>query len=536
MNGIPPILYSEGPGGWSRIEKALISGGPVELIIPKGGSYDALRVGDHVLMLPKIIDIAEGSTLIIKLGEQGKLELVKIIPPVPISESAAAPLMGLDQIEPELMARLFEVLFEEMDAQSSESRLPLPSLSSIQANTKSQVLPDSLKLKPSELGNLKPLEKAIEFFLNQPESLAKLITTVRNKIIPLRDDEFIARLVGARGSDKIGSTEPAIDLVNLLKMPVEITEDAESKEGKLQPITTALEKSANSDSVLLRNIIKGMAIEIGEHGNSTASTASSILEVLKAAVAWFKDQSSLPSKSPIADVVSKLNALIEHHLNIDSIDLETARPLVDEVRLLAGMVLNDEVPSLRNFPSSHPKVFKVLDLVERFLSQIHESIESSQQDNIKKRTKALRPADEFSELPTVEIRNRLLEQCRVLERINTSLLLDGRVLFCLPFLVGGNPETVFGELRKGDNQDEKDSGGRVRKIRPDIRFEIDLRKLGHVLGLIFMKRKRISIFFEKEQSLKYCSGSLQLLSDQLGEGWKVEFDFKARHLNKNVTA
>jgi len=63
MNGIPPILYNDGPGLWSKIERVLGSGGPVELVISTSGNYDALRVGDRVLTLPQMIHIAEGSTL-----------------------------------------------------------------------------------------------------------------------------------------------------------------------------------------------------------------------------------------------------------------------------------------------------------------------------------------------------------------------------------------------------------------------------------------------------------------------------------------
>jgi hypothetical protein len=143
---------------------------------------------------------------------------------------------------------------------------------------------------------------------------------------------------------------------------------------------------------------------------------------------------------------------------------------------------------------------------------------------------------QFAELPIVEIRNRLLEQFRVLERLNTSLLLDGRILFCLPFLVGVHPEPVFGELRRGEDEEEADSGVPTSSIRPDIRFEVDFRKLGHVLGVIFMRRKRISLFFENKDARNFCSGQLRLLSDLLGEEWMIEIDLKARYLNKKITA
>jgi hypothetical protein len=181
-------------------------------------------------------------------------------------------------------------------------------------------------------------------------------------------------------------------------------------------------------------------------------------------------------------------------------------------------------------------VLRVASLLERLFNQLQEQFELSQQDVVRKKRKTTRAISEITELPPVEIRNRLLDQSRVLERINTSLLLDERILFCLPFSFGGNLESVFGELRKGEIQDKGSSEGFVQSDRPDIRFEVDFRNLGHVLGLIFMRQKRIMLFFENEYALNLCSSQVRLLCSDLGEGWIGEFALKARHLNKNITA
>jgi hypothetical protein len=44
------------------------------------------------------------------------------------------------------------------------------------------------------------------------------------------------------------------------------------------------------------------------------------------------------------------------------------------------------------------------------------------------------------------------------------------------------------------------------------------------------------LFFENEEALSLCSGQLRLLSVYLGEEWVVDFDLKARHLHKKITA
>lgn len=555
MNSIPPILYGEGPGVWSRIEKALGLGGPVELVIPMGGSYDALRIGDQVLILPRMVDIEEGSSLIIKLGEQGKLELVKIIPPgLPSESGTKTPLIGLDQIEPRLMARLFDVLFEEIAADFDESKLPPPSQPStqvqsysqtdtpIQTSAESHFFSDLPELQLSDLRNPKPIEKALELFLNGPEALSKLITTVRNQFFSLGDDEFMARLLGNRVSEKLSLSESAINLQKLLRMSVELIDKPEREVGKLPEGGDSLLEGAKFDSVLMRTLIKDMAAEIKdvafkveEKSFPVSSTGSSVLDILKAVVVWLKNQSPLTVDSSGTHFTSKLDSLIEQQFNAESIDLEVVRPLVREIRLLAGQLLEDALPLGKDASSFHPKV-RVLDLIERFFSRLNEAIESSQYSNLKKKTKIIHYAGEFGDLSVFEIRNQLLEQCRLLERLNSSLFLDGRVLFCFPFLVGGRPEPIFGELSKNENQQEEGTGSDVRKVKPDIRFEVDFRKLGNVLGLIFMSRKRIVIFFDKEEGLNLCSSSFGLLCDELGKGWKIEFDLKPRHLNKNITA
>jgi hypothetical protein len=484
-----------------------------------------------------MVDIAEGSTLIVKLGEQGKLELVKIIPPVPPSELVSRPLIiGLDQIEPELMAKLFTILFEEMDAQLSESKLTLPHQLPVKTPHKYQLFPGLPELEPEHSDNHVSLQRAFELFLNHPEELAKLLTSVRDRIILLRDDEFMARLGGSSKSEQFVSGRSPVGLEKFIQMAVEMIDESESHGGNLgNQLEGSAGFGANFDAVTFRTIIQEVAIGNGEKETSNTSSGNSILEILKAAILWLRNQSLVPGDRAMANFISKLGALIDYG-NADSMDFETLRPLLAEVRILASKLLVDDLPRLKDLPSFNPKVVRVLEQIEKFIGRLQEIIESSQQDGGKRKPKSRRYGGDFGDLATAEVRNRVLEQFRVLERLNTSLFLDGRILFCLPFIVKGNPEPFYGELRKCDNENEEDVETGSRNIRPDIRFEVDFRKLGSVLGLIFMKRKRVFIFFDNEESLRFCSGSLGLLGDELGKGWNVQFEFKVRHLNKNVTA
>ena len=529
MSVLPPILYSDGPALWSRIERALGSGGPVELIIPQAGSFDALKVGDHVLTLPRMVDIAEGSTLVIKLGQQGKLELVKIIPPVPSVESSEQPssVIRLDQIDSALMPKLFDLLLEELEEQLSNGKL-------LQSSTQTQGKPPGLLNSPKLNPGASPLEGAIELILNEPEALSKLLTTVTNEILCLNDDEFMARLSGSSWDKKAEFAAFVVDLGRLRNLPFELNDGLEAKTSEFWPAVNV----SGSGASFFKELLEEVAVEIGKEWREQASSGNSILEILKAAVAWFKNQPPVPSESPMMHFFSNLNAFIDQHLNVDILNVDTLRALAGKMQILGKSLSNVELLPLNDFANStlNPKVLRVASLLERFFNQLQEQFELSQQDVVRKKRKTTRAISEITELPPVEIRNRLLDQSRVLERINTSLLLDERILFCLPFSFGGNLESVFGELRKGEIQDKGSSEGFVQSDRPDIRFEVDFRNLGHVLGLIFMRQKRIMLFFENEYALNLCSSQVRLLCSDLGEGWIGEFALKARHLNKNITA
>jgi hypothetical protein len=61
---------------WNRFNDSLMSGKTVELVVPRAGRYDALKVRDYVLILPKEVELQEGTMVFVKLGPNGKLQIV----------------------------------------------------------------------------------------------------------------------------------------------------------------------------------------------------------------------------------------------------------------------------------------------------------------------------------------------------------------------------------------------------------------------------------------------------------------------------
>jgi hypothetical protein len=542
MKFIDPFLHHETLSPWSGIEQALNSGQKVELVIPPGGGgkCDALKVGNMVIRLPDSMDLPDGTTIVLKLSnkglaQQGELEIVDIFLPKPKEEVCIKSL--IQKLDMELIDTIFKLntgrnAQVEKEGLGGEQRYC--DLLSLQF--------DDPEHNTSTIDDRIPLKYILQKFIISQDNLKNVVFAIKENIesLPLKSLENLWRQFLSNHRERL-TDMLAKDFHTIVQGSININLTKDSKEinndHKLYSIKLAQEAykagggkiSIDVISEWARNICSEIAADISYQ--AIESEPLTVLKVFKELARWLgsinKDEVSAKLHISITKLIESLErfsvSLNSQELTIDLCELYKVIDAIDRDVFCKDTLLKDE-----GFISK--KGFKLLAMTKNLilsLPHFKEHWESSKAFDNHHSDGGENISNRPAESVLFEFKNRIIDHLMTIETLNSHLYQDGSSLFCWPLLFKGRLNLILGEFYENEVQEDIDREVEesMSSVRPDIRFEVEFSKIGRIMGLIYLRRQVLVLYFDNMNAISLCEENIEILQNSLGKEWACQVHY-----------
>jgi hypothetical protein len=460
-----------------QLDQSLKAGKSIELVIPKSGVYDALRVKGRVLELSGPVFLEAGSTLVVRLnGTTNVLELSAVKPPdrsVPVIDGVLQRLI-FDSLESVPLASgtvrdLFASLFRG-------------SLGSPEDGSSVQVLfrdRDAVRGVLSEMLKIVDRQSALDSTFSPREAVGDEQRFVNPRAPWLLDvSPKLQQLIRQEG------------WVSLER----VLENFKPNSDKLH--------SELGRSVAFSNLedIK-LAIQEVANRSPTFATFPEFSKIIEDFVRFLKVPEGRESPDlVVGSILTRIESILTEHEPSQVVSPEDQR-CIEFLRVLP-FILDDLLESAPNLKSSSHKVPALVE---------HSSSHRFLVGDSKGKTE-----EEYLSM----LRALLVSQIDLIDRLPHTARFDHRNLFVFPYLLEGN----FGSVIAGLFDDAEEGEARYKKgVEPkaDLRFELKLPFLGSIKGEIFLSKQLVQLDFHDPDSYKYANEKLGALGRRLGSSWTV---------------